>query len=842
MISAIERQTELTKTATSAVLLKLRMQKRDIRRAAFEQLHVKKVEKAEADLQDALAPMFVEQIESAQKALAKLAKSKGDDYVWGGEASTLAKKVFDPSEWDEELVNRALPPLAKIMAEEMLRFLKELGVDPRRKRRRRRKTFCPTGPGGGVDPTCSPGQLGGSYKLNFSVMDSKLGDPEAVYESKAKELFGTSDKNAIAKITGAPSGSEVNVTTEPDRITVDWHKDGIKALRIVKKGYDDKTYIENAIFEIPDSMQGKGEGTRIFHEQVKAAEAHGIERIECFASKGGGKAKANGYYTWPRLGYDRKLPSSVREKLPSEFDKSEVTSLSDLMRTSAGRDWWKANGEALDLEFDTRSGSHSRWVLDAYVSAKFGEAGKSAGAGSGGRRATRQDLGRAGFGGVKASTATEWLDDWNIELEDVEFATPSGPVSMGFATEYPTWMKSEIRQRLNESFEQDYWERVNETTFGDIEGYLRTGIKDGWSIRRMADEIIPKLMNDGHYAEWRAKNIARTESGNALNGARVGSADKLIKLIPELPMKKVWLSVLGTTTRKTHADLDGVPADKNDRWKLSGISVRWPADIVLPPEERCQCQCTVIVEFGMSDESAEELLSDYGDRLTEEEEYQANEDKTFCPTGPGGGVDPTCSPGQSGGSRTASDFDITDGGKYKLYDDVQEADEYLEGLHQNLYDQITKDEQLSIDMYFGSTHSWRVNEGLRYRDADQHPTVKGLDSVLQKSSFPEDVVAFRSIRATDVDHRDEITAVFKANVGNTLVDKAFVSTTINKTYAKDWGKDRAVEVRVRVPKGAKAFYSDKTGAMEEWEILIDRNSSFRVLSASDDKVDLELML
>jgi hypothetical protein len=721
MTTAILDKIRQVKAATAAVQLKMRLQQRDYHRAAFEQLHLKKVEKVEADLQESLEPLFADQIKSVETKLRKLAASK-------------------------------------------------------------KKAFCPTGPGGGVDPTCGSGGGGAAkvgageipkppkvpavlqpkydeiyaaakkgdraaveavktnpnaqspypkklhqYKTEvLAAMDTSKGDgkkPSApkkadftieelvdapgrdVQQAMAKLGLNHATVEQIARAAGAISGAHVQIAAGVlnEWIRVDVQHEDYKAVRVF-----DKEGLNNANFSV--TKPGSGLGTRIFSQQVAEASSLGIKKIHTYAAGEPDIAKFNGYYTWPRLGYDGRIPRSNMQNAGRKLLKQQfpdAKKISDLMRTKAGRDFWKNHGAGASLQFDLSPNSQSRQVLDAYVAAKFGSGaagGKSAGDDFRRRRAAGSDLGQPPdgeyvWGGepgtlakkvfdpsewdeelidralpplakamavemlralkelgvdprrrkprkdVKASTATEWMEDWNIDLEDVVFDTPSGGISMGFVTEYPTWMKTEIKNRLQETFEQDYWAKVNETTFGDIEGYLKKGLKDGWSIQKMADEIMPQLMNQGNYAEWRAKTIARTESGNALNGARVAAADKLIDEIPELPMKKVWLSVLGTTTRREHADLDGVPANKDGLWKLGGVWVRWPGDINLPVAQRANCQCTIVVSWGVTDESAEELIAEYGQRLAED---APDEEKAFCPTGPGGGVDPTC--GSGGGS------------------------------------------------------------------------------------------------------------------------------------------------------------------------------------------------
>lgn len=214
-----------------------------------------------------------------------------------------------------------------------------------------------------------------------------------------------------------------------------------------------------------------------------------------------------------------------------------------------------------------------------------------------------------------ATTATEWL------MENPDDVVALGEMLMGVEdlpiriwTEIPQWMKEEIAAQLKQSFEQPYWEAIAETTGGDVEAALMEGLQEGWSIRKIAKQIEESLGGD-EYAKRRALNIAKTEAGNALNGARKASYERLVDdLGPTLKMRPTWLSVLGPTTRDSHASLDGVRSDSNGMWTLAGIKVPWPAHYNLPPEERCNCQCTVSMDFGISEGTAHELIQEYYDR------------------------------------------------------------------------------------------------------------------------------------------------------------------------------------------------------------------------------------
>ncbi len=226
-------------------------------------------------------------------------------------------------------------------------------------------------------------------------------------------------------------------------------------------------------------------------------------------------------------------------------------------------------------------------------------------------RAARSQLVLMGFNPAK-TTATEWLEEQDDTLlENIVFETPQGRVPMRIATEWPTWMKRQIKVGLKESFSQPYWAKVNETTRTDVGKFIERGLLEGQGIETIARKMEGDLLETGIYARRRARNIARTESGNALNSGRKMSIDHLSEeLGPEVPVTASWLSVLGNTTRDNHANLHQVLAGPDGLWSLGGVRVPWPSHFSLPAGERCQCQCTIIHEFGMPEAEAQDVIED----------------------------------------------------------------------------------------------------------------------------------------------------------------------------------------------------------------------------------------
>ena len=109
-------------------------------------------------------------------------------------------------------------------------------------------------------------------------------------------------------------------------------------------------------------MRRKGLGLRIFHRQLENAKALGVSRIE---TRAGRSNDENGYYTWPRFGFDGPLPEQIVENLPLGLE--DARNVLELMGCEKGRLWWKEHGETVDVAFDLTDGSRSWEAFQRYV-------------------------------------------------------------------------------------------------------------------------------------------------------------------------------------------------------------------------------------------------------------------------------------------------------------------------------------------------------------------------------------------------------------------------------------------------------------------------------------------
>lgn len=185
---------------------------------------------------------------------------------------------------------------------------------------------------------------------------------------------------------------------------------------------------------------------------------------------------------------------------------------------------------------------------------------------------------------AKSTTAQDVMDRLEMDV-------PAG-ISLG---PYPQWMLLAATEVLTETFEQDYWRKIPETTRNDVRVILAEAIRKGKSTQSIASDLMETFGDD--YTKVRANATARTEIGAMANA---GHEAAILNLQDELgePVGKEWLSVLGQTTRDTHANADGqVVVGAKGMFILAGIPIPYPGHMSLPAGERINCRCTIASTF-----------------------------------------------------------------------------------------------------------------------------------------------------------------------------------------------------------------------------------------------------
>lgn len=212
------------------------------------------------------------------------------------------------------------------------------------------------------------------------------------YDKIAADLLGPGKTHKdLISAAGCPDGArEVNVTKYAGgKVAVDFsgshkYKDEngrqqsseYHGSRTFRKDPDGSVRVHN------DYFRGEGVGKQMFGRQVENAVAAGVKSIDTHAAgqfvAGPDPNKTygtyNGYYTWPRYGYDAKLPDSAYAKLTGGLkEKADAGGkmVSSLMGTDEGRKWWLRNGSDLfHADFDLTPGSKSLSTFTKYLQSK----------------------------------------------------------------------------------------------------------------------------------------------------------------------------------------------------------------------------------------------------------------------------------------------------------------------------------------------------------------------------------------------------------------------------------------------------------------------------------------
>ena len=340
----------------------------------------------------------------------------------------------------------------------------------------------------------------------------------------------------------------------------------------------------------PDGSEPKGKSladllkasgtTKITRGQVKAAHRRQVARLEK-------EVKALIEPTF-RDQY-RSAAKELAKKSDKVIDKENAEKQSAKLASSVfdPREWDKELKSAIapGLLKAMAEGAATEDALKLYAVARKRARGE---------QITIKQPGEDGTKATSASRMREQLEDeYDLDASDIE-------------TEWPEWFLEAASERLAETFAQDYWQGISDTTASQVEHIIKGGIEDGLSIR----EIAEILQEEGDVrSKSRAINIARTEVGNSLNA---GHESGIRQISEETGMKvgKTWLSVLGPTTREDHAEADGQTVDIDDTFEVGGEQARWPSDERLSPAQRCACQCTVLSDFAGGELDSDESEPD----------------------------------------------------------------------------------------------------------------------------------------------------------------------------------------------------------------------------------------
>lgn len=255
-----------------------------------------------------------------------------------------------------------------------------------------------------------PKKLKGKNKTKATI---EVADERAA--AKASDLLGGDEEEALetaAALSGIPDDGEVEIKRDGyDLRMTGSHKYLSDCDRTLSRDEDGNLYLHNDYLRTAAGAP-PGFGAQFFARQVEQAQAAGVDYIETHAAGSwAGRKSFNGYYTWPRLGYneslddleeegfrERQVVDKAREHFPDAenildiFD-SDPVDLSDEeaaevrercatvdkelgkpvrdLTTITGADWWLAEGIGFENgKFELHKGSRSLKSLASYRASK----------------------------------------------------------------------------------------------------------------------------------------------------------------------------------------------------------------------------------------------------------------------------------------------------------------------------------------------------------------------------------------------------------------------------------------------------------------------------------------
>lgn len=212
------------------------------------------------------------------------------------------------------------------------------------------------------------------WRLRPTPRDSLFRGPATVRAPQRPQLNGKPlDDWQLQTLAMCPTGGHVHVRYHrPSHITLEsLHPDHIgqgnrNVVELKRDSNSRFLYLEIVQFSSTASKIGR----TAFFRLAETAMRLGFKRVELLAA-GGTQYKNpwtqpfNGYYTWPRFGFDAELWPVTLAKLQGIQHLSGCQRLLDVMERDP--EWWKINGDGSELTFDLQEGSRSWHTLYTYL-------------------------------------------------------------------------------------------------------------------------------------------------------------------------------------------------------------------------------------------------------------------------------------------------------------------------------------------------------------------------------------------------------------------------------------------------------------------------------------------
>lgn len=170
-------------------------------------------------------------------------------------------------------------------------------------------------------------------------------------------------------LVGAVSGATVTVQGYGNSVYIEVEHPQYEQARSVFGSIQGIITMDNEHFkrlDLSDPHRPKGLGTRVIARQVQTARKLGLSEITTVASGYYGGSN-NGYYTWPRLGFEGALTEDMRTAFAIHTGGEAPQTILELLALEGGKEWWLHNGSTIGVAFDLTRGSASDVAMLNYL-------------------------------------------------------------------------------------------------------------------------------------------------------------------------------------------------------------------------------------------------------------------------------------------------------------------------------------------------------------------------------------------------------------------------------------------------------------------------------------------
>lgn len=180
--------------------------------------------------------------------------------------------------------------------------------------------------------------------------------------------------------------------------------------------------------------------------------------------------------------------------------------------------------------------------------------------------------------------------------------------------------------------------------------------------------------------------------------------------------------------------------------------------------------------------------------------------------------------------------------KYKILSQVKVKKYDL--LAKKFFNSLNDDEKEALLIYtYKSRNINRFLSGEKhikeifYKDINK--ITKELDNIMQKFVLEDDIIVFKGANKKYFENLE---------VGQIFEPKYFFSTSVDKTIAEKFIQDKRnidnpIMIYIKVPKESKSIYvGHDSGWAYNKEVILDRNTKYKVVEIQDNKLILEVVI